>query len=161
MGECRWTWPSSWAKVLTAWASSRASAYRRERQTLGEPATDGGDYLDHIRAVADAVHNLPGMLTVRRSKRLPELLAALASGDHAQARWVRSFLDDAGYTVTLTRHRQGNERCDGRRRPIAQLRDLGSCPVGYPMGQTSHQSDREIPDLSVPRPTVLRQAHVS
>jgi hypothetical protein len=82
----------------------RGSAYRRQLLTLAVPAADGGDYVDHILAVAAATVDLPGLIVDPSSRfngyTLAEWLAVLASGDDARAAWVREVLAEAGYTMS-------------------------------------------------------------
>jgi hypothetical protein len=95
------------AVVRAALLDIRGSAHRRQLLTTGAPATDDGDYVSHMQAVAAVSVDLPALIADPSARSngqtLGEHLALLAAGDDPRSRWVRTVFADIGYepsTVT-------------------------------------------------------------
>jgi hypothetical protein len=92
--------------VSTALLEVRASAYlRRPVLSVDVPATDAGDDIDHMHAVAAATVDLPPLIADPRRTfnrcSLDEWLRLLAEGDDPQASWVRAVLKRGGFDHVL------------------------------------------------------------
>jgi len=84
----------------------RGSATRRQLLTGECPATDTGDFVAHIQAVAAIVVDLPwwGVRPWRRHvppHDLASWLALLASDEGPRGAWVRAVFADIGYVTVV------------------------------------------------------------